>query len=128
MLDVLLGVAFLETLGVTRLALVGHSFGGAVVIAAGASSAAVVGVAALSSQTYGAGAVGELSPRALLLLHGTADEVLPDACSRWLYEQAREPRELHLYPGCRHGLDECREEVGRDLLAWLRRTLPVPAA
>lgn len=78
-LDVLLGGAYLETLGVTRLALVGHSFGGAVVIDAGVSSDAVVGVAALSSQTYGADAVGQLSPRSLLLIHGSADEVLPDS-------------------------------------------------
>ncbi|WP_034387101.1 alpha/beta hydrolase [Deinococcus sp. YIM 77859] len=127
-LDVLLGAAFLEALGVARLVLVGHSFGGAVVIAAGGSSAVVVGVAALSSQTYGADAVGNLSPRALLLLHGMADEVLPDTCSRLLYKQAREPKELRLYPGCRHGLDECREDVDRDLLEWLRRTLALPAA
>ena len=122
-LDTLLGVGYLETLGRSRFALVGHSFGGAVVIAAGASSGAVVGVAALSSQTYGADAVGDLSPRALLLLHGSADEILPDSCSRSLYARAGEPRELHLYPGCRHGLDECRAEVDHDLLTWLRRVL-----
>ncbi|WP_019586111.1 alpha/beta hydrolase [Deinococcus apachensis] len=126
-LDVLLGAAFLETLGITRLVLVGHSFGGAVVIGAGVNSDAVVGVAALSSQTYGAEAVAELSPRSLLLLHGGADEILPDSCSRLLYGRAGEPKELHLYPGCGHGLDACREEVDRDLLDWLRRTLPVPA-
>lgn len=122
-LDVLLGGAYLETLGVTRLVLVGHSFGGAVVINAGVSSDAVVGVAALSSQTYGADAVGQLGPRPLLLMHGSADEVLPDSCSRWLYERAAGPRELHLYPGCRHGLDECRDAVDRDLKHWLRRIL-----
>lgn len=122
-LDTLVGAAFLETRELPRLALVGHSFGGAVVINAGVNSGAVVGVAALSSQTYGADRVGELSPRALLLLHGSADEILPDRCSRWLHEEAGEPKELHLYPGCRHGLDECREAVDRDLLSWLRRTL-----
>lgn len=122
-LDVLVGAAFLETLGSARLVLIGHSFGGAVVINAGANSDAVVGVAALSSQTYGADAVGDLSPRSLLLLHGSADEVLPDACSRLLYEKAGEPKELHLYPGCGHGLDACRDEVDATLLEWLRRTL-----
>ena len=122
-LDVLVGAALLETLGVRRLILVGHSFGGAVVINAGANSDTVLGVAALSSQTYGADAVSELSPRSLILLHGSADEVLPDSCSRLLYARAGEPKELHLYPGCRHGLDECREQIDRDLVAWVRRTL-----
>ncbi|GGK33638.1 alpha/beta hydrolase [Deinococcus malanensis] len=127
-LDVLVGVAFLRTLGSARLVLVGHSFGGAVVINAGANSDAVVGVAALSSQTYGAEAVRDLSPRSLLLLHGSADEVLPDACSRLLYEQAGDPKELHLFPGCRHGLDACRQEVDVTLIDWLRRTLALSPA
>ncbi|AFZ66781.1 alpha/beta hydrolase [Deinococcus peraridilitoris] len=122
-LDTLLGAAYLEGLGCSRLVLVGHSFGGAVVITAGANSEAVVGVAALSSQTYGTDAVGDLSPRALLLLHGSADEILPDRCSRLLFKHARDPKEVHLYPGCGHGLDECRAEVDRDLLNWLSRLL-----
>src|SRR4051812_39843866 len=59
-LDVLFGVAYLGAVSRTRIVLGGHSFGGAVVIAAGAASPAVVAVAALSSQTYGAGAVTRL--------------------------------------------------------------------
>ncbi|WP_439620687.1 alpha/beta hydrolase [Gemmata sp.] len=126
--DVLLGVAHLASVGRTRVALVGHSFGGAVVIAAGAVSPVVVAVAALSSQTYGAGAVGRLSPRPFLLAHGTDDEVLPDACSRELFRRAGEPKELILYPGCRHGLDECRDALDRDLQRWLRHALAPPVA
>jgi alpha-beta hydrolase superfamily lysophospholipase len=122
-LDTLLGVAYLGTRGRARVALVGHSFGGAVVIAASVESPAVVAVAALSSQTYGTRHVSRLSPRPLLLLHGDSDEVLPASCSHDLYRRAGEPKEMTLYPGCRHGLDECREEVDRDLLGWLRRVL-----
>jgi alpha/beta superfamily hydrolase len=81
--DVLAAIAALGRRGVDRAVLVGWSFGGAVVISAGAESEAVVGVATVASQTYGAGAVGELSPeKSLLLLHGTADRVLPDRLSR----------------------------------------------
>jgi fermentation-respiration switch protein FrsA (DUF1100 family) len=87
-----------------------------------------VGVATLSSQTYGAGAVGRLAPRPILLIHGEADEVLPDVCSRDLYRLAGEPKELILYPGCRHGLDECRERLDHDLLDWIERTLAAPAS
>jgi hypothetical protein len=127
-LDTLMGIAYLQTRGKTRVVLVGHSFGGAVVITAGAVSDEVVAVAALSSQTYGAGAVGRLSPRPVLFIHGEADEVLPDTCSRSLYAKADEPKELILYPGCRHGLDQCREELDRNLLAWLRRVLAIEGA
>ncbi len=122
-LDTLLGVSYLGTRGRTRVALVGHSFGGAVVISAGAVSDDVVAVAPLSSQTYGTDMVDQVSPRPLLLLHGSDDEILPDACSRDIYRRAGEPKQMKLYPGCRHGLDECRDEVDRDLLAWLGQVL-----
>ena len=54
MMDVLAGVSFLQDKGHERVALVGHSFGGAVVIAAAPLSEAVVTVVGLASQTYGA--------------------------------------------------------------------------
>lgn len=118
-LDALLGVAFLGTLERTRVVLVGHSFGGAVVITAGAASERVIAVAALSSQSAGTHAASALAPRPLLVVHGTADEILPDACSRDIHARAGEPRTLVLYPGCRHGLDQCRDELDRDLGAWI---------
>lgn len=121
--DALLAIEWLGSLGARRVVLVGHSFGGAVAIAAGAASDRVAAVAALSSQTAGTADVDLLAPRPLLLIHGEADEVLPADCSLDLHARAGEPRELILYPGCRHGLDECREALDRDLLAWLRRVL-----
>ena len=126
-LDTQLGVAWLGTLGRSRVVLVGHSFGGAVVIAAGAASGAVIAVAALSSQSAGTGAVAAVAPRPLLLAHGTADEILPDRCSRDIHARAGEPKRLILYPGCRHGLDECRDTLDADLTAWLRAVVgPTP--
>lgn len=89
MADVRLGIAHLAVQGKGRIVLAGHSFGRAVVIAAGAASPEVVAVAALSSQTSGTGAVGALSPRPLLLMHVTADEVLPAACSPHIHARAR---------------------------------------
>ncbi len=121
--DVLLGLAWLADEGRRRVVLVGHSFGGAVVITAGAASEAVIAVAALSSQTRGTEAAASLSPRPLMVMHGTDDEILPDACSRDIYERGRQPKELILYPGCRHGLDECREKLDRDLTCWLERVV-----
>jgi alpha-beta hydrolase superfamily lysophospholipase len=119
--DVLGGIAYLKSLGKHRIVLVGHSFGGAVVIGAAARSSEVIAVAALSSQTAGTGDVGALSPRPVLFIHGEADEILTSRCSRDLYARAGEPRQLILYAGCRHGLDQCREALDGDLAAWLRK-------
>lgn len=118
-LDTLLGLAWLEQEGRTRIVLVGHSFGGAVVISAAHVAQFVIGVAALSSQTAGTSAVGNLAPRPLLFVHGEADEVLPVACSLDLHARAKEPKRLILYPECRHGLDECRDALDSDLVEWL---------
>jgi dienelactone hydrolase len=128
-LDVLAGVSFLEGFDLSApggTLLAGHSFGGAVAIAAGAMHPGVAGVAALSSQTFGTETVSLLSPRPLLLIHGEADEVLPDDCSRDICRRAREPKELILYPDCRHGLDQCRDSLDRDLTAWIEQVLHLP--
>lgn len=121
--DVLAALSWLGSLGKSRIVLVGHSFGGAVVIRAGLSPA-VVAVAALSPQVEGTADVDLLSPKPLLLIHGTDDEILPDICSRDIHDRAGSPKELILYPGCRHGLDECRDALDRDLLRWLGQVLP----
>lgn len=118
-LDVLVGVAYLESLDRRNVILVGHSFGGAVAIAAGTTSENVIGVAALSSQTAGASSVSKLSPRPVLFVHGRTDSVLPVRCSQDLYNLAKEPKQLVLYDHCDHGLDECRNDLDRDLMAWI---------
>jgi pimeloyl-ACP methyl ester carboxylesterase len=129
MLDALLALTRLAGLGPQRVVLVGHSFGGAVAISAGGiATDLVAGVATLASQTAGTLGVSRISPRPLLLMHGTADEVLPDACSRWIHAQAGEPKRLVLYPGARHRLDECREALERDLTAWILEVLGGQAA
>ncbi len=122
-LDILVGLAYLEMLGKDQIVLVGHSFGGAVVINAGLISEAVVAVAALSSQTAGTNQVAKLSPKPLLLVHGEADEVLPASCSQDIYARVGDPKELILYPGCLHGLDQCRDDLDRDLTRWLKEVL-----
>lgn len=122
-LDTLLGVEFLRGEGIEQVALVGHSFGGAVVITAGANAEAVRAVVPMSSQTYGTNLAPELAPRALLLIHGTADEILPDDCSRDIYARAKQPKELRLFADARHGLDEAREEVLALLISWLTQHL-----
>ena len=124
-MDTLLGVSFLTGTGHTNIALVGHSFGGAVVITAAPFSDEVKAVAALSSQTYGAQGVARVAPRPLLLVHGEADTRLPPYCSEQIYSWAEEPKELILYEGAEHGLVECKDELRTFLGDWLRDKLDV---
>jgi dienelactone hydrolase len=116
--DVLAACDVLHHEGVDRVVLLGWSFGGAVAITAGAMSDLVVGVATVASQTCGANAVAYLSPKSLLLLHGTADTTLPDSCSRQLYAEAGEPKKLVLYPGDNHGINHHAADMLDTLYRW----------
>ncbi len=118
-LDLLGALSFLKGLGAGRVALVGHSFGGAVVIKAGELSPAVEAVVALSSQRYGTSTVENLSPRPLLLAHGADDMVLLPAASEDIFERAQEPKRLVIFPGAGHSLVECREELDEMLETFL---------
>lgn len=119
-LDVLAALAFLEAEGVREAGLVGHSFGGAVVIQAAAMSPMVRTVVTLATQGFGADAASELGPRcSLLLLHGTGDRVLSPACSQHAYALAHDPKEITLYEGAGHGLDSVAEEVRQRVHDWL---------
>ena len=113
------GVSFLCELDFQRIALVGHSFSGAVVISVAPLSQAVIAVVALASQTYGAASVAHISPRPLLLVHGTSDQRLDPYCSEQIYSWARKPKELVLLEGASHNLWERKD----DLLSLLRRWL-----
>jgi dienelactone hydrolase len=112
------GLDELRDRGVGRFTLVGWSFGGAVVMNSGVARSDVLGVAALASQTAGTDAVSRLAPRSLLLFHGTADQVLPDWCSRYLYQEAREPKRLVLCEGDGHEFSRSRAEVVQLLFEW----------
>lgn len=121
--DTQAGIAFLGTMGIERIALVGHSFSGAVVISAAPMSAAVVAVVALASQTYGARNVDRIAPRPLLLVHGTADTRLDTYCSEQIYSWAKKPKELVLLEGASHSLWERRDALLPLLRQWLRSKL-----
>lgn len=124
--DVLAGVEFLCRENVGPIALVGHSYGGAVAIEAAASASggpAVSAVVALSTQTAGAQRAALVAPRPLLLVHGAQDRRLSPQCSRQVYSWAREPKELVVLEGARHSLRQRREELRELLVTWLRQRL-----
>jgi dienelactone hydrolase len=122
-LDVLAGVSFLRGVGATGgIALVGHSFGGAVVIKAGEISPAVVGVAALSPQLHGTRTVHQLG-KPLLLVHGMRDGVLDHAASEDIHARAVEPKRLVLYAEADHSLAQAAADVEELLALWLSETV-----
>jgi len=109
-LDLLAGIAMLKGTGHQPVILVGHSFGGAVVVAAGVASSHVQGVVCLSPQTHGAGLAGQLSPKSLLVVHGKSDSRLPYSCGVQIHDWAQEPKQLVLYEGAEHRLEERMED------------------
>jgi len=126
-MDLLVGVAGLKGLGCRPVVVVGHSFGGAVVIAAGAASEEISGVVSLSPQTYGAGGARQISPRPILLVHGKADTRLPYSCAVQIHDMAQEPKKLVLFEGAEHRLEECREGLEDLLREWIPETLAASA-
>ena len=125
-LDILAGIGWLVERGIGRVALIGHSYGGAIVIRAAYRSDAVAGVCALSTQTMGIdpNEVRSLAPRPLLLIHGGADWRLPPRLSEWVYSLAGEGRELQILDGATHSLRQRRDDLWVLLLDWLDRVLP----
>jgi alpha-beta hydrolase superfamily lysophospholipase len=117
-LDVLGALSFLKGIGAERV-VVGHSFGGAVVIRAGVLAPIVSGVVAMSSQLHGAADVAQLSPRPLLLVHGMDDQVLEATASETIYAWAEEPKRLVLYAGAGHSLVQCQAELYDLLTDWI---------
>ncbi len=119
-LDVLAGLTYLEGEGIDTIALVGHSFGGAVAVQAAALDEDVRTVVTLATQSHGVAPVAGLAPRcSILLIHGTMDETLPAVSSEYTYDLAKEPKKLILLEGARHGLDEAADEVYRVVHDWI---------
>ena len=118
--DVSAGLGYLQQEGVERFGLVGHSFGGAVVIQAGTTTPLARAVITLATQGYGADRVGELNRNcAILLIHGTHDTVLAPVNSQYVHQLAHKPKRMQLYPTAGHGLDEAAEDVERLVYEWL---------
>lgn len=129
LLDLRAAIDYLDDLGLRSVGLVGHSFGGAVVIrAAELAPARVRAVVTLATQSWGTEGVGALGKEcALLLVHGTADQVLSPGCSELVYERAHEPKRLVMLSRTGHDLTEAHDQVLALVREWMVEQLTPPA-
>ncbi len=117
-LDVLAGCSFLRGIGASDLVLVGHSFGGAVVIKAGELHDAVAGVVSMSPQLHGTREVENLG-KPLLLVHGMADTILNHEASEDIYRRALEPKRIVLFAEAGHSLIQAKDAIDTLLAEWI---------
>ncbi len=125
--DVLAGIEFLTKWEkVASIGLVGHSFGGAVVISSAALVAdAVKTIVTLSTQSYGTEGISKLREGqcTLLLIHGNNDDVLSPYCSLYVHKKAKVPKQLIIYDSASHSLDEVADKVHQKVYNWIIRNL-----
>ncbi|MDA0301227.1 MAG: dienelactone hydrolase family protein [Chloroflexi bacterium] len=122
--DAIAGLAWLGARGARHIVLIGHSFGGAVVIESAVRAPdTVVGVVTLATQTAGAQRIAMLAPRPVLLIHGGEDVRLSPICSQMLHAAAGDPKELVILAGATHSLRQSREEVRARVGAFVWRVL-----
>ena len=103
--DVVAAMAYLEDrCRSSCFILVGWSFGGSPAITLAGTDARVTGVCTLASQTAGTRLITRVSPKPILLLHGSADRMLGASCSEALYAAygQKGDRKLHIFPGDNH--------------------------
>jgi pimeloyl-ACP methyl ester carboxylesterase len=118
-LDVAVAVDLAERCGGTRFVVVGHSFGGAVAIAAGAAMPEhVVAIVTLATQSAGCEPAADLGGRPLLLVHGDADAVIPASSSAHVQRIAGHG-EVVVLPGAGHLLTEVADDLRGRLAAWI---------
>jgi len=122
--DVIAGIQFLQGERISKIGLVGHSFGGAVVIQAAARTKSVKTVVTLATQSYGCDSVKDFpEDTSILLIHGNDDSVLPASCTRTIYGLANEPKERVLLNGNGHVLNESAPKVKEIVYKWLLKEL-----
>ncbi|MEZ5265319.1 MAG: alpha/beta hydrolase [Acidimicrobiales bacterium] len=122
--DVLAAAQLAARHGAERFVVVGHSFGGAVAVQAGAAlGEQCAGVVTLATQTAGCEVGEQLAERGVpvLLLHGDLDTILPYHASHLVHLLTG--GELHILRGADHRLDAAADELRERLGEWIPRRL-----
>jgi hypothetical protein len=122
-LDALVAVFLLVNQGFERIVVVGHGSGALGAVQAGLAFPAVTAVAAIAPAPFAAEGVEKLSPKPLLLLHGTNDAYVPTQVSREMMDKAQEPKRIYYYQGADHALSQVADAVTDELAEWLEEQL-----
>jgi pimeloyl-ACP methyl ester carboxylesterase len=105
--------------GARGFVVIGHSFGGAVAVQAGAVlSTHCRGIVTLATQSAGCENAAEIGDTPLLLFHGTEDEILPAETSS-VVQMIAGHGEVVLLPGNGHLLSQSASEIRERLLTWI---------
>jgi alpha/beta superfamily hydrolase len=119
-LDVLVGLEFLKAEDIKVFGLIGHSFGGAVVIQVAFNEKSVKTVVTLATQSYGIHPISLLpESTSVLLIHGEADETLHPSSSVYAYNLAHEPKRIKIHENAGHGLNEVSDKVYNEVRDWI---------
>ncbi|WP_094603048.1 hypothetical protein SPSIL_000730 [Sporomusa silvacetica DSM 10669] len=65
--------------------------------------------------------VQQIKQRPFLILHGTADNIVPARQAQTIYELAAKPKKLILYPNGDHHLAAQSNQAGEDIASWLSK-------
>lgn len=125
LIDVLVGMEFLKSEGVRTLGLIGHSFGGAVVVQAAYNDKNVKTIVMLATQGYGIEPISFLpKDTSVFLIHGEEDEVISPDVSVFAYNLAHEPKRIEVYDAkAGHELDNVADEVYVEIRDWIMKYL-----
>lgn len=126
--DVLTAIEHLnDKLGSRNFVVVGWSFGSAPAFTAASTEQRIRGIACVAPQTADTSGIYSMSPRPLLLLHGTGDRTLSYRCSKQLFEaygdDSEGDRTLKLYEGDDHGLTRHALEAEKAIFYFAARVL-----
>jgi pimeloyl-ACP methyl ester carboxylesterase len=118
-LDVAVAIDLAQRTGGNRFVVVGHSFGGAVAISAGAALLELVsGVICLAGQSAGCAPAADLNGTPLLLLHGEDDEIIPVGAVDTIALMAGYG-EVVRFPDTGHLLHEMAADLRSRLPRWI---------
>lgn len=115
--DVRAAIQYLNSIGLKRVVVVGHSLGGAAAIGGASFEPSVVGVVPMSSQPYGAERISVMKTRTLVMT-GLLDPIEPTAWSKAIWKEAKGDKQIAFFIGT-HNLDECAQEVYDRLFCWI---------
>lgn len=123
-LDVLSGITFLESMGITSFGIVGYSFGGAVAIQAATLTYSVKTVVTLGTQWFGTDVAADLKETSLFAIHGLKDKISPKYASTYVHDIAQSDKKLLFYENAGHNLHEVEQEVYFDIHDWVSEQIP----